>query len=246
MAALTTKQIREHALQIIRSAPGGANFKEIVKKILAANPETNENTVKTQVADLPHDFPDEVSRPSRGVYLSSNASPATSKKPPTVTEDKFYESFAGWLEKDLDEATVACVLGGASLKDKWGTPDVIGVYKPSKWNIVKFEPEIISAEIKVDPSQTVVAFGQAVAYRLFSTKSYLVMPKTITEAELSRLEALCVLFGVGLVLFEPNPSDPEYEIRVRAQRVPPDMFYVNEFADRLRSAEKSAFERLFA
>src|SRR5207248_1399429 len=93
--------------------------------------------------------------------------------------------------------------------------------------------EIISAEIKVDPQQPVVAFGQAVAYRLFSAKSYVVMPSSISEEDYSRLEALCMLFGIGLVLFETNPEEPDFQIRVRAQRYPPDMFYVNEFAERI-------------
>ncbi|MFY0541512.1 hypothetical protein [Nannocystis pusilla] len=96
-------------------------------------------------------------------------------------------------------------------------PDVIGVYKalPSD----RINPhEIISAEIKIDPQASVVAFGQAVAYRLFSTKSYIVMPDTISKEDQGRLEALCMLFGVGLVLFSLNPEQPDFKIRMRAQR----------------------------
>ena len=44
-----------------------------------------------------------------------------------------------------------------------------------------------------------------------------------------------MLFGVGLVLFNLDKDNPESEIRVRAQRFSPDMFYVNEFAERLDS-----------
>lgn len=250
MASLSTKQIRELALDIIRKSPGGAKFKAIVRQISTAHPETNFNTVMTQIAEVPKAYPGEVTKPSRGLYVATNGLAVTIQAPvkggAPLSEDQFYESFAQWLEKEVDEATVACELGGMSLKEKWGTPDVIGVYKPNKWNIVKFEPEIIAAEIKIDASQTVVAFGQAVAYRLFATKSYIVMPITVSEVELSRLEALCMLFGVGLVLFTLNPKEPDYEIRVRAQRVPPDMYYVNEFADRLRQSQKDVFERLFA
>jgi hypothetical protein len=42
-----------------------------------------------------------------------------------------------------------------------------------------------------------------------------------------------MLFGVGLVLFDLNKDAPRFSIRVRAQRFLPDMFYANEFADRL-------------
>jgi hypothetical protein len=131
------------------------------------------------------------------------------------------------------------------LKSKWGTPDVVGVYKPRASNLIKFSIEIVSAEIRIDPQAPVVAFGQAVAYRLFSTKTYVAMPTTITQEDQSRLVSLCMLFGVGLVLFDLDKDQPNFSIRVRAQRYPPDMFYVNEFADRLKQHDDEVFERLF-
>jgi len=91
----------------------------------------------------------------------------------------------------------------------------------------------------------VVAFGQAIAYRLFSTKTYIAMPTTLTEEDQSRLESLCMLFGVGLVLFELNKDAPQFSIRVRAQRFSPDMFYANEFADRLKQHDPDMFMELF-
>ena len=93
-----------------------------------------------------------------------------------IKEIDFYEPFAEWLKNDLDEVNTAISLGGAGLKSKWGTPDVVGIYKPLASNLIKFPIEIISAEIKIDPQAPVVAFGQAIAYRLFSTKTYIAMP----------------------------------------------------------------------
>lgn len=122
---------------------------------------------------------------------------------------------------------------------------LIGVYKPQAANLIKFPPELVSAEIKVDPQQPIVAFGQAIAYRLFSHKTYIAMPSSLSEGDQSRLEALCMLFGLGLVMFDPNPKAPNYSIRVRAQRFTPDMFYVNDFADRLRAHDADVFEQLF-
>lgn len=58
-----------------------------------------------------------------------------------------------------------------------GNPDAIGVLKPRARDIFKFEPPIVTAEIKAVPSQPVVALGQAVVYRLFSYQSYIVVPK---------------------------------------------------------------------
>jgi hypothetical protein len=59
------------------------------------------------------------------------------------------------------------------------------------------------------------------------------------------LEALCILFGIGLVLFETNPEEPDFTIRVRAQRHPPDMFYVNDLADRIYQYDPATFNQLF-
>ena len=85
-------------------------------------------------------------------------------------EEDFYEPFAEYLKNDLDEVTTVASFGGAGLKGKWGTPDVIGVYKSLASNLIKFPLEIVAAEIKIDPQTPVVAFGQAVAYRLFAAK----------------------------------------------------------------------------
>jgi len=71
------------------------------------------------------------------------------------------------------------------------------------------------------------------------------MPTTLTQEDQSRLESLCMLFGVGLVLFDLDKSNPRFSIRVRAQRFSPDMFYVNEFADRLKLHDAETFEHLF-
>ena len=110
----------------------------------------------------------------------------------------------------------------------------------SVWDLHIRYPQEISK-----PSQPVVAFGQAIAYRLFSTKTYIAMPTSMTLEDQSRLEALCILFGVGLVLFDLDAKKPNFQIRVRAQKFTPDMFYVNEFAERLKEFDTEKFEQLF-
>lgn len=210
--------------------------------------------------DLDKKFPSEISKPSRGLFKPLKAAVGEAavgeavvvgdieQTAPTGTkiyELDFYEPFAQWLKDDMGEVTEVAPLGGAVLRSKWGTPDVIGVYKPLAADLIKFPLEIVSAEIKIDPAAPVVAFGQAVAYRLFSTKTYVAMPTTITEDDKSRLESLCMLFGVGLVLFDVDKSNPRFSIVVRAQRFSPDMFYVNVFADLLNQAKPQVFELLF-
>lgn len=162
-----------------------------------------------------------------------------------LLESDFYDSFAEWLADVAEEVNVAVALGGSVLKGKWGTLDVIDVLKPRAQDILKFEPQIVSAEIMIDPSQPVVAFGQAVAYRLFSHKSYIVIPKTTSEDDLSRLKALCTIHGVGLVTFTLDKIAPDYTVVVLPTQVSPDMFYANQMLRRLLNSSAIAFNKLF-
>ncbi len=254
MAKLTVQQIRSLAKSIIAEKPGGIRYGALIQAISQQTPETPKNTIHGSVWNLDALFPNEIAKPSRGLFTPATRSgndvvtesidqiSATEAK---IKESDFYEPFAQWLRNDLDEVTEVAALGGAGLKSKWGTPDVVGVYKPLASNLIKFPLEIVSAEVKIDPQAPIVAFGQAIAYRLFSTKTYIAMPTALTEEDQSRLESLCILFGLGLVLFDLNKDAPDFSIRVRAQRFPADMFYVNEFADRLKHYDADTFEKLF-
>ena len=251
MAKLNVQQIRDVAKSIIASSPNGIRYSELVSRIATGDPETEANTIHGTVVGLVSRFPTLIHKPSRGLFapIVNNVQATTQQtpiSPPSLREAQFYDPFAQWLKDELGEVTVAAALGGNGIQKKWGTPDVVGVYKPLASHRIRFGIEIVSAEIKIDPSQSVVAFGQAVAYRLFSAKSYIVMPNTIANVDYDRLESLCVLFGIGLVTFDLNPQLAAFSIKVRAQRVPPDMFYVNEFADSLHQTDASTFNDLFA
>lgn len=255
MAKLSMQEIREKARQMVSANPGGIRFGALLDQISNESRETSRNTISGSIYNLQELYPSEISKPTRGLFKPVNAgsneavvvgdTEQTGASGAKFKEADFYEPFADWLKNDLDEVTDVAPLGGASMKTKWGTPDVIGVYKPLAGNLIKFPLEIVSAEIKIDPQAPVVAFGQAVAYRLFSAKTYVAMPTTLTEEDQSRLESLCMLFGVGLVIFDVNKENPRFSIRVRAQRFSPDMFYVNEFADRLKLHDAEVFEHLF-
>jgi hypothetical protein len=249
MAKLNVQQIRELALKVVAEHPGGIRYRDLVGEISGAHPQTPVNTIHGSVWDMATRFSDRVVKPSRGLFKPASAENAGEEPSVAVLkakEEDFYRAFADYLKNDLDEVTTVSPLGGSALKGKWGTPDVIGVYKPLASHLIKFPAEIVSAEVKIDSQAPVVAFGQAVAYRLFSTKCYVVMPTTISDEDQSRLEALCMLFGVGLVVFDVDPKAANFSVRVRAQRFSPDMFYVNEFARRLHQHDAALFEQLFS
>lgn len=122
---------------------------------------------------------------------------------------------------------------------------MIGVLKPRAQDIFKFEPQIVTAEIKAVANQPVVAFGQAVAYRLFSHKSYIVVPNTTSSDDMNRLKSLCSIHGVGLVIFSLDKKNPDYTVVVLPENATPDMFYVNNMLERLKSAETKILNKLF-
>jgi len=156
-----------------------------------------------------------------------------------IREEDFYKPFADWLMNEVEETTKAIPLGGNKFRDKWGTPDVIGIRESRRSDILIFPTEIVSAEVKADTRDLITAFGQACSYRLFSHKCYIVIPKNSPEEDILRIDTLCLIFGMGLVLFNnDNIDQPEFEIRVRPLKHEPDMLYVNRY---LKLIEKELF-----
>ena len=155
------------------------------------------------------------STPTIGTKISRNE-PGKTKN---IKEEDFYRPFANWLENEVEEATIAIPLGGNKFGNKWGTPDVVGKKESKRSDIIKGGTEIVSAEIKSNTSQLITAFGQACAYKLFSHKCYLVIPKQSSQEDLDRLDSLSQLFGIGLVLFDVNDKEyPDFQIRTRPQK----------------------------
>ena len=116
---------------------------------------------------------------------------------------------------------------------------MVGVLEPRRSDIIKGDTEIVTAEVKFDTTDLVTAFGQACAYTCFSHKTYLVAPKQSDKKDVDKLDALCNIFGIGLILYDnTNPNAPGFEIRVRATKHDPDMFYVNYY---MKFVEKELF-----
>jgi hypothetical protein len=229
--------IHAKALDLLEQAPNGYRYGALHAALVSALPEIPGNTIHGNIWNLETSFPDKVLKPARGLFLHAkyhdsaalDAMPIEPPKAEKIREEKFYEPFAKWLVEELEECTKAVSIGGSRFKDKWGTPDVIGIREPRKSDIIKPPTEIVSAEIKLDALGLIVAFGQACSYKLFSHKSYIVVPRDSPEEDIARLDALCLIFGIGLILFDAkSPSSPDFDIRVRAARHEPDMFYVNQ------------------
>lgn len=235
------------ALRILKSNPTGVRYSDLVKTIQKELPEIPVNTIHGTVWNLETRIPSEVYKAGRGIFrhvtFEEQEITEEERKPPSeierIREEAFYKPFSDWLVNELDECTKAIPLGGNRFRDKWGTPDVIGKREASRSDILKPPTEIVSAEIKADTKDLITAFGQACSYKLFSHKSYIVIPKNSSLDDISKLDGLCLIFGIGLVLFDSsNPNDPQFEIKVRPLRHEPDMFWMNKY---MKLIEKDLF-----
>jgi hypothetical protein len=247
--ATRREQIRNRAIEIIRSEPSGVRYSTIINRIHSEFPEIPINTIHGNFWNLDVIYPSKVYKPARGVWIAAEFQEKETQPEPAIVEeeikeaalgeDQFYEPFADWLKNELEECTKTIALGGNRFRDKWGTPDVIGIREPNRSDIIKAPTEIVSAELKIDKSSLIVAFGQACAYKLFSHRSYIVIPRDSSEEDIARLDVLCRTLGVGLILFNASsPSTPQFEIRVRGAKHDPDMFYVNRY---MKLVEKELF-----
>ena len=240
--------IRSKALELLEGQADGMRYSVLMRAVKAALPDAKENTIHGSLWDLDVTKPEAIYKPARGLFrhmkfketeIEKDLEEIASRKKNKISEEDFYGAFADWIKNELEECTKAISLGGNRFKDKWGTPDVVGVRAPKRSDILQMPAEIVSAEIKLDTNSLITAFGQACSYRLFSHKVYLVVPYAASESDVARLDALCRLYGIGLILFdEEKPQDPGFVIRVRATKHDPDMFYVNK---NLKAVEDELF-----
>jgi hypothetical protein len=246
--ATQKEKIIEKAFEILEIRPNGIRRTDLVCEIKNQLPEVPINTINGTIGNLSKSLP-EIGKPERGIFvlnkylkeIGNEKLKDSEKTVKGISENEFYNSFANYLMEDLEECTNAISLGGNKFGDKWGTPDVLGVYKFSETDPIRPPIEIISAEIKIDTNQLVTAFGQACSYKLFSHKVYLVVPNE-AERDIGRVESLCSRFGIGLILFDKNnPQNPNFEIRTRATKSEPDYFYVNEYLRKLGDDLKKLF-----
>jgi len=186
MSQTQREKIVDKALEILEKHPNGVRYTELTRLIKEDLLDIPDNTIRGNIWNLDEKV-NRISKPERGIffltkYLSSGKTELSQKqtlngvsakdaeifeKIKVPSEESFYQPFADYLLNDLEECTKAVPLGGNKFGDKWGTPDVFGVYKFSDTDPVRPQIEVVSVEIKTDTNQLITAFGQASAYKLF-------------------------------------------------------------------------------
>lgn len=235
MADSSTAKVKSKAHDLLAEAPKGLRYMELHRSIGELFPDIPKNTIHGALHKFRSSLPSDIQLVARGLYRhvkftqAQEDAAAVNASKSKIKEEDFYQHFADWLENELEECTKAIPLGGARFKNKWGTPDVIGVRVASRDDLIKFQEEVTSVEIKTDTQDLITAFGQACAYKLFSHRSYIVVPATSPQEDKDRLTALAQIFGIGLVFFDALSTDqPNFDIQVRAARNEPDYFYLNQ------------------
>jgi hypothetical protein len=246
------KRVKDKAVEILGENPQGMRYSDLVRKIVEALPDIPPNTIHGNVWDLDKTLESQIYKPIRGLFRLKKFSetefvPPVSNAPtipdaPHVREKDFYQPFAEWLVGETEDCTKAIPLGGSIFGAKWGTPDVIGVWVSKAGDIVQVPTEVVSVEIKTDTNELITAFGQACAYKLFSHKVYLLIPNQSSEEDVSRLDSLCLIFGIGLVLFDAkNPALPNFSIQARPTKHEPDIYYTNKFLRMIENFQGKLF-----
>jgi hypothetical protein len=111
MAKLSGKEIQKLARAIVTENPGGIRYSVLVEKISQQTLETPKNTIHGAVWNLDTIFPNEIAKPSRGLFTPATKSwndtvgvGSTEQVASTgakIKESEFYEPFAEWLKNDL-------------------------------------------------------------------------------------------------------------------------------------------------
>ena len=236
------QQVVKAALQILGNHPEGVEYANLCNLIGKKLPDVNSANVRLHVYRLPKVHEDEVYKPEHGKYrlkkfaLEEDKKAESTSQPVKRKEQKLYPLVADFL-RGMDECTNAIPLGGNHFGGKNNTPDVIGIMQPGIGQVLDFPIEVVSAEVKDSSADVITGFGQACAYRLFSHKSYLVVPDESTE-EMGRVESLCNLFGIGLIVFKRESNGlkgqeklPKFTVKSRAVKHSPDMFYFEKYPD---------------
>jgi len=243
------EDIRKKAFEIL-SRPefkNGIRFTALVKKVKAETGE-NENTCNGSLYNLPNELPEKISRPYRGLFilkenekLLKDVEQNFEQLPNTkIKEDDIYQPAKDYL-LSREECTHAVVIGGNIFGKKWGTPDILGAIRADSDAVYKPPLEIIAVEIKDEGYSPVEALGQAMAYKLFAHRTWLVLPD---DSDLDRIEGIAISANIGLISFSKEKNGFEFDTLNRPIAGHPDFAEVNKLLEELKERDRKKYNEL--
>jgi hypothetical protein len=243
-------EIRQKAVEVLGRPEyrEGIRFATLIKIVIEETGE-NSNTCNGSLYNFPNEEPQVVSRPHRGLFiLKANESlvegslsiPSTETVSSKYSESDIYEPVRNYLLAQ-QECTHAIVLGGSMFGKKWGTPDVVGAIRAPSDSVYKPILEIIAVEIKDPGYSPVEALGQAMSYKYFSHRTWLVLPE---DNEIDRIEGIAISANIGLISFIHQNNNFNFTILNRPVQGNPDFFEVNKILDQLKEKDKKKYNDL--
>jgi hypothetical protein len=126
--------------EALASSQEGLRYSELVRYIKEKHPEIKENTIHGALHSLRMRIRrgevKDITMPERGMFrLVGEGVP--SKPAEEIREQDLYQPFAQYLIDELEECSKAVPLGGKVFDDKWGTPDVFGIYRFPDYESIK-------------------------------------------------------------------------------------------------------------
>jgi len=243
-------EIRKKAFEIL-SRPefkSGIRFTTLVKKVVSETGE-NENTCNGSLYNLPKELPEKISRPYRGLFILNEnekflkdvVEQNFEQKPNSkITENDIYQPARDYL-LSREECTHAVLIGGSMFGKKWGTPDILGAIRADSDSVYKPPLEIIAVEIKDGGYSPVEALGQAMAYKLFAHRTWLILPD---DSDLDRIEGIAISANIGLISFSKEKDGFEFVTLNRPAAGHPDFAEVNNILEELKEKDKKKYNEL--
>jgi len=244
------EQIIKKALEILArpESRSGLRFSTLLQKV-ASETGDNINTCNGSLYNLPNEMPDKVIRPHRGLFLLKENEKFLKDVAEDVVEQKIDSKFK---EEDIyepaknyllgnEECTHAVVVGGNIFGKKWGTPDILGVIRANSDAIYKPILELIAIEIKKEGYDPVEALGQAMAYKLFAHRTWLILPDD-DHADIERIQGIAITANIGLISFLRKSEGLEFSTLNRPISGRPDLTEVNEMLEKFKKDKKNYYE----
>ena len=241
--------LKNKILAALSQMDGEARNSDVIQKVIETSPGTSRDSVGSMLSQLKTKEPALFAPTERGWVALASASPqeaAAGQVPEELSdplEKDLYEPVQRFLLTD-EIVTRVEIVGSSRSNKKWGNPDLFGIIAPTASDLYRFSSEFISFEVKRDLTQLIVAFGQAASYRLFSHQSYLVIPRDEKHSEYRRVDALCELFGIGLIDFVLVDEEPIFRVRLRPRTQVPNPSYLNDFLAKLRDSDKAMLNKI--
>ena len=209
------KELRKEALGIVERTPGGIGHLELIDRLLERKPRRRRDEVRQVVARLDQDFDRRIFRLPGGTILSLDEFKAdyardASQSPIHNLPDEA-TVYPLCLQFVLDQRLVdRCEITADFKPTVAGNgPDLLGIQFDHETAEHHAQKELVAFEVKTTSNAGAVrgAMWQALSYKVFAHRAYVIMPTPKLSKQVEVLESRCYHHGIGLIYLDLK-TDP--------------------------------------